>query len=148
MTWLYNESLMQVLWYFSVVLVMLSLWRCVVKCACSVWMHGVFIVWNLLEDMTQLQPHYHTSRAFAWRLSLCTKTVSLVNVLICIFIYCYSIYHIPYWFLHLSLECLSTAVPISKGVMLWLSVSVMTTTFTFNGSLRCGIVNSNVIWPW
>ena len=86
---LYNESLMQVLWYFSVVLVMLFLWRCVVKCACSVWMHGVFIVWNLLEDTAQLQPHYHTSRAFAWRLSLCTKTVSWVDVPICIFIYCY-----------------------------------------------------------
>ena len=26
---------------------------------CSVWMRGVFIVWNLLEDMAQLQPWPH-----------------------------------------------------------------------------------------
>ena len=27
----------------------------IMKCVCSVWMCGVFILWNLLEDMAQLQ---------------------------------------------------------------------------------------------
>ena len=35
--------------------VVLSLW-CSVGMWCSVWMHGVFILWNLLEDIAQLQP--------------------------------------------------------------------------------------------
>ena len=52
-----------------------------------VWMHGVFIVWNLLEDMAQLQPWPH-SLAYSYEvkdvcvgLNLCSKTVSWADVL-------------------------------------------------------------------
>ena len=52
-----------------------------------VWMHGVFIVWNLLEDTAQLQPWPH-SLAYSYEvkdvcigLNLCSKTVSWADVL-------------------------------------------------------------------
>ena len=54
--WLYNNLTVLVL-IFSVAQWCNLLWRHVVKWACSVWMCSVFIVWNLLEDTAQLQPH-------------------------------------------------------------------------------------------
>ena len=53
----------------------------------SVWMHGVFIVWNLLEDMAQLQPwpcslaYSYGVKAVCVGLNLCSKTVSWADVL-------------------------------------------------------------------
>ena len=89
--------------YLAVVLVLLSLWSSDVKWMTvewltddwlCVWMHGVFILWNLLEDMAQLQPWPH-SLAYSYGvkdicigLNLCSKLCH-GQMCHCIFMYCY-----------------------------------------------------------
>ena len=78
------------------VVLVLSLWRCDVECEWSVWMHAVFIVWNLLEDMAQLQPW--TSLISIWlrgeghscRAESVLQNCVMGRCAICIFMYCYS----------------------------------------------------------
>ena len=59
---------------------------CDVECDDVVWMHGVFIVWNQLEDMAQLQPwpcslvYSYGVKAVCIGLNLCSKTVSWADV--------------------------------------------------------------------
>ena len=75
-----------VLSWCTVVLVVVSSEVCDGMHDC-VWMHAVFIVWNLLEDTAQLQP-WPRSLAYCQEvkgvrvgLNLCSKTVSWADVL-------------------------------------------------------------------
>ena len=75
-----------------------------------VWMHGVFIVWNLLDDMAQLQP-WPPSLAYSYEvkdvhvgLNLCSKTVSWADVL---FAYSYTAICTSLTFPVLKLGCAS-----------------------------------------